>query len=79
MQTIKSQSSIKPIEWDVESSPTTVYHNYNVTEKQTDEGIIYEYDTDKMSQQEYSVYITERLNRQDEVIETLTLSSLGVK
>jgi hypothetical protein len=79
MQTIKSQSSIKPIEWDVESSPTTVYHNYNVTEKQTDEGIIYEYDTDKMSQQEYSVYITERLNRQDEVIETLTLSSLGAK
>jgi len=50
-----------------------------VTEKQTDEGIIYEYDTDKMSQQEYSIYITERLNRQDEVIETLTLSSLGVK
>ena len=79
MQTIKSQSSIKPIEWDVESSPTTVYHNYNVVEKQIDEGIIYEYDTDKMSQQEYSIYITERLNRQDEVIETLTLSSLGAK
>ena len=79
MQTIKSQSTVKPIEWDVKSSPTTVYHNYNVTEKQTDDGSVYEYDTDKMSQQEYSIYITERLNRQDKVIETLTLSSLGVK
>ena len=79
MQTIKSQSTVKPIEWNISSSPTTVYHNYNVTEKQIDDGSVYEYDTDKMSQQEYSIYITERLNRQDEVIETLTLSSLGAK
>lgn len=79
MTTMKSQSNVKPVEWDILSSPTTVYHNYNIIEKQIDDGAVYEYDTDKMSQQEYSVYITERLNRQDEVIESLTLSSLGVK
>ena len=79
MTTMKSQSNVKPVEWDVYSSQTTVYHNYNIIEKQIDDGSVYEYDTDKMSQQEYSIYITERLNRQDEVIETLTLSSLGAK
>ena len=79
MTTMKSQSNVKPVEWDILSSPTTVYHNYNVVEKQIDESVIYEYDTDKMTQQEYIIFITERLNRQQEAIDALTLSSLGVK
>jgi len=79
MTTMKSQSNVKPVEWDILSSPTTVYYNYNIEEKQIDDGVIYEYDTDKMTQQEYIIFITERLNRQQEAIDALTLSSLGVK
>ena len=79
MTTMKSQSNVKPVEWDILSSPTTVYHNYNIEEKQIDDGVIYEYETDKMTQQEYIIFITERLNRQQEAIDALTLSSLGVK
>ena len=75
MTTYISKSTVKPIEWDITSSPTTAYHNYNVKEIEAKNDlengigrIEYEYTTDKMTQQEYNVYVTNKIN----ILETQT-------
>ena len=75
MTTYISKSTVKPIEWDITSSPTTVYHNYNVKEIEVKNDlengigrIEYEYTTDKMTQQGYNVYVTNKIN----ILETQT-------
>lgn len=51
-------------EWDVRSSPTTVYHRRNMREVTDADGrTTYEYDTDKMTQQEYNLQLQEQLDR----------------
>lgn len=74
MITYKSQSSIQPVEWDVEL--TTVYHNYNIVEKVREaiEGreepeIYYEYDVDEYTTQEYQLKaIKENSNTIDDIL-----------
>lgn len=55
MKSIKSQSAVAPLEWDIESSPDEVYHNYNVVEvAATDtDPAMYHYDVDVYSRAEY--------------------------
>jgi len=55
VKTYKSASTQRPPEWDTDSSPDSVYHNYNVVEvPATDESpLMYEYDVDKYTRVEY--------------------------
>lgn len=57
MQTFKSQSDVKPPEWDLTSSPTTVYHNYDVETKTDENGTHFEYMVDKMDFQECGIIL----------------------
>ena len=58
MTTYKSESNIKPNEWQVEK--TCVYHNYNIKEKKKEseagETISYVYDVDEYTLNEYVQY-----------------------
>ena len=83
MTTITSQSNTKPIEWDIKSSPTTVWHNYSVEEITQDGEKSYKYKTDKMTHQEYNLYLVEKLQQQQatiteqqDVINTILLDNL---
>ena len=57
MKTYKSSSMIIPKEWDIESCPTLVYHNFNVVENETEEGIVYSYDVEEYTSKEYIEYL----------------------
>lgn len=57
MITYKSQSTDTPNEWDLESSKTTVYHNYNITNQEKDGVIMYDYDVNEYTRQEYESMI----------------------
>jgi hypothetical protein len=57
MRTYKSQSTIRPQEWDVASSSTTVYHNKNITKSEKDGKIVYEYDVEHFDIAEAAPYI----------------------
>ena len=83
MITLLSQSDVKPMEWDIKSSPTTVWHNYDMEEITQDGEKLYKYKTDKMSHQEYNLYLVEKLQqqqttitKQQDVINTLLLKEL---
>jgi len=78
MQTIKSQSNERPQEWDITSSGTMVYHNYNVIEVEKEGVISYEYDVDKMTHQEYNIQLQYQIDKQKEVIDQLLALSSGV-
>ena len=77
MKTYSSQSTIKPVEWDVTSSPTAVYHNYNVKVTTNDDGTtMYIYDVDKMTFQEYTLWLSNTVQEQQELIDTLVFDKL---
>ena len=68
MTTIISKSDIKPAEWDIASSPTTVYHNYDIQEIKNEDGTVeYRYKTDKMTHQEYSLQLVRTLQEQKQI------------
>jgi len=73
MKTILSQSTVRPEEWDIQSSPTTVWHNYGVEEIAKDDETSYKYKTDKMTMQEYNLLLVKKLQEQQTVINTLLL------
>lgn len=58
-----TESTVKPIEWDFESSPTTIYHNTNVVELPATETrpIMYQYDQEQFTHQEYEMYKLQQL------------------
>ena len=62
MNMYKSESTIFPIELDLASSGTTVYHNYNVVEKPAngDRPKVYQYDVDEYTKAEYESIILEQ-------------------
>jgi len=78
MQTYKSQSNTRPLEWDITSSPTTVYHNYSVVESEKEGEISYEYAVDKMTHQEYNIHLQRQITTQQTIIDEILLANLGV-
>ena len=62
MNMYKSESTVSPIEWDLTSSGTTVYHNYNIVEKPAngDKPKVYQYDVDEHTKAEYESVILEQ-------------------
>lgn len=53
---MKSASNEIPPEWDTTSSPTTVYHNFNMVEvppREGEESVSYEYDQEQYTREEY--------------------------
>ncbi len=55
----KSESAIRPETIDAMSSKTTVYLRRNITEVETEYGIMYEYDEAKLTKEEYEKYLDE--------------------
>lgn len=56
MRQMKSMSNVYPAEWDTTSSPTTIYHNFNVVEvppREEDDQTTYEYDQVQYTRDEY--------------------------
>lgn len=55
MKSYQSSSTVRPEEWDKTSSPSKVYHNYNVTEtpESADNQRMYHYDVDEYGRIEY--------------------------
>lgn len=72
MKQVKSESTVRPQEWDTTSSETTVYHNYNVAELPAQAGtkgpLLYQYDQQQLTRQEYLEY---RLQKSEENIRYL--------
>lgn len=70
IKTYKSESTIRPEEWDTTSSKMLTYHNYNIeqTERQDEfseiKMLIYTYDVDEYTKQEYIEYMINK-NRED--------------
>lgn len=62
MESYKSESNEMPIEWDIMSSPTTVFHNYNVVKSVRDELDVYSFDVEKMTHQEYNLRLQSEIN-----------------
>ena len=59
MKTVKSSSTVRPVEWDTTSSETTVYHNFDVVEKPAQGGefpqpAMFEYMQTQYSRAEYA-------------------------
>ena len=64
MKHIVTQSPIRPLEWDTESSSAVVYHNYNIKEVTVEEAQVYEFDMDVLTREEYAEHLAEK-NRAD--------------
>lgn len=62
MTTIRSESTVKPVEWDLISSPNVIYHNYNVVELSPTEDLPmrYAYDVDVYTLSEYQQYANQK-------------------
>lgn len=56
------QGSIKPPEWDLDSSEVTVYHRTNIKEVQTDFGTVWEYNEEQMNFKDYALYTQKMIN-----------------
>ena len=77
MQHYKAHSNVIPPEWDIQSSETTAYHNYNVVEISNEDGqVLYEYDVDKMTHQEYNIHLQEQLTQISNVLDQVIITSL---
>lgn len=59
MKNYKSESTVRPQEWDKTSSPDRVYHNENVVEVPATEEtpVMYKYDVTEYTTQEYIEYL----------------------
>ena len=60
----KSSSTVRPVEVDYESSPTTIYLHRKITETEREGVIYYEYEEAKLTPAEYTIYAAEQ-TRQD--------------
>lgn len=79
MKIFTSRSKERPVEWDIQSSPTTVYHNYNVFKKVDADGTdFFEYTTGKMTHQEYNLTLVKRIEEQQAIIDSLVVANLEV-
>lgn len=88
MYTYKSSSTIKPPEWDLNSSKQKVYHNFNIQEIEAKEDIpaMYNYDVEEYTRMEYLEYndnqqnivLQETDNMLVDLMYNMTLLELGL-
>lgn len=70
------QGSIKPPEWDLDSSKVTIYHRTNIMEIQSEQGTIWEYNEEQMTTQDYAFYVQEQYSQiQKENMELKTITN----
>ena len=72
MKKYKSQSAIIPSEWDLDSSETCVYHNYNITNQENDDVIMYNYEVDEYTRQEYESMVLAQTRADTDYIAVMT-------
>lgn len=72
MKKYKSQSAIIPSEWDLDSSETCVYHNYNITNQENDDVIMYNYEVDEYTRQEYDSMVSAQTRADTDYIAVMT-------
>ena len=58
MKTYVSESTVRPVEWDTESSKTTVYHNTLINEEEKEGVVIYRYNVTEYTKEEYNQYLS---------------------
>lgn len=58
MKTYRSESTVRPVEWDTESSKTTVYHNQFIDEYEKDGTTFYSYNVTEYTKEEYNTYLS---------------------
>ena len=70
MKTYKSMSATVPIEWDVDSSKTCIYHNYNVASIPATEDLpeMYRYMVDEYTKEEYHHYKLQQQDAENEML-----------
>ena len=78
MQTYTSQSNTRPPEWDLTSSPTTAYRNYNIKEMQGEDGPYFEYTVDKMTLQECNVFLLGKVSELEAVKDDLNVTNAAI-
>ena len=84
MQIIKSESTDRPAAWDVTTSPSTVYHNFNVEEVPAtdDTPARFVYDQEQYTRAEYDAMQRDRIERleaaQDDILIALAALYEGV-
>ena len=72
MKKYKSQSAIMPNEWDLDSSETCVYHNYNTTSQDNDGIVMYFYDVEEYTRREYDSIILAQTRADTDYIAVMT-------
>ena len=80
MKTYKSMSAIVPNEWEVDSSRTCVYHNYNVLviPPTEDSPEMYEYTVDEYTKEEHHSYKLQEQNGVNKML-MIALAELDVQ
>ena len=70
MKKYKSQSTEIPNEWDLDSSETSVYHNYNIITVPTTEVSpeMYEYMVEEYTKEEYYNYKSQQQDAENEML-----------
>lgn len=70
MKTYKSESNIRPAEWDKTSSEVSVYHNYNIEEVPATEEkeLHYTYDVDEYTNKEFISLMDEIITENTDAI-----------
>lgn len=72
MKKYKSQSAIMPNDWDLYSSETCVYHNYNIDSQDNDGVIMYFYDVEEYTRREYDSIILAQTRADTDYIAVMT-------
>lgn len=84
MKTYKSESNVSPLEWDLESSATLKYHNYNVetiereNEFNKEKETFYIYDVDAYTTDEYMMMELKKDKNSLQELTNLTNIILGI-
>lgn len=72
MKKYKSQSAIMPNEWDLDSSESCVYNNYNITVHENEGVIMYNYDVDEYTRKEYDSIVLAQTRADTDYIAVMT-------
>lgn len=72
MKKYKSQSAIMPSEWDLDSSETCVYHNYNITSQEKGGVTMYDYYVDEYTRREYDSMVLAQTRADTDYIAVMT-------
>lgn len=73
------QGSVKPPEWDLDSSEVTVYHRTNIKEVQTEYGTIWEYNEEQMNFKDYALYTQKMIKDRDSLITDISEAIINIQ